>query len=288
MSIPRGLQHITAQALVPEQLLHYVGAVASSSPRMFGPCVGHVYEKSVVLIAYPPTATEPESAACQADIDAALAAVQDSADVEHVTVLAPLRPTAAPPPTDSPANDIFWALPLPTPPPAQKLRNMLHRASRDMYITQDNQWTAAHSALADMYCRTRPLEAGTRHIFQHLGAYVQQTPTQGDVRIFSAYSPHNDALLACALGDYSAMGTAFYMFAFRQPHAPPGTSDALLQALCAEGAARGHSLLNLGLGINPGIAFFKQKWQARPWLSYTESAWSLRPRSQSWWSRLWS
>ena len=68
----------------------------------------------------------------------------------------------------------------------------------------------------------------------------------------------------------------FYLFAFRSPESPPGTADALLDALAAEGIRRGHTLLNLGLGINPGIVFFKRKWNATILRPHVETSWAVQ------------
>ena len=73
------------------------------------------------------------------------------------------------------------------------------------------------------------------------------------------------------------------MFAFRSPDAPPGTADGLLAALAAEGAERGHSLLNLGLGMGTGVSFFKKKWGATPFLPCVEPSWSPRPEKKRGW-----
>lgn len=374
MNKPRGLHHISAQAVVPEQLLDYVAAVGGGRPMLFGDCVGHVYEDSVVLVGYPLHGSVPNSSAadtvpnnahmsealgstvrqhldktvchgpdeavchamgqsvCQAMGEAArqpsdavglhavdevvphaadevvphavdeagLHAIMDESvrqvlkntALNRITVLGPVRPSAAPSDSHS-VYDSYWSLPLPPPRPRQKLRNMLRRARRDVYIEMAPCWTEKHDALVALYCRSRPLETGTRHIFQHLGDYVHGadrpgTAHLGEVQVFSAYSHKDNSLLACALADYSSLRTAFYMFAFRHPTAPPGSSDLLLEALCAEGLARGHSMVNLGLGINPGISFFKKKWQAEVFLPYVETSWDIRPARRSWWSRLFS
>ena len=76
------------------------------------------------------------------------------------------------------------------------------------------------------------------------------------------------------------------MFAFRRPDAPPGTADALLAALAAEAETRGHGLLNLGLGIHPGVAFFKKKWGASLFLPCVETGWSVRAAKKGWLARL--
>ncbi|MDY3810035.1 GNAT family N-acetyltransferase [Desulfovibrio porci] len=277
-SLTAGLARITAQAVVPEQLLPYVGAVSGLRPRLFGECVGHLGEGEVVLVGYPPR--DPRDArAVDAAVDEALALP----GLTRITVLAAARPHAAP--SDAPSGeDAFWSLPLPLPPAGQKLRNMLRRAARDIVIEQGgaDSWTAEHAALVEDFCRARAdaLEPGSVHIFRHLAAYLAAAP---QARLFSARRA-DGVLVGCAIGDYSSFSTAFYMFAFRRPDAPPGTADALLAALAAEGAERGHGLLNLGLGIHPGVAFFKKKWGASAFLPCVETSWTLQKKG--WLTRL--
>ena len=173
-SLTAGLARITAQAVVPEQLLPYVGAVSGLRPRLFGECVGHLGEGEVVLVGYPPR--DPRDArAVDAAVDEALALP----GLTRITVLAAARPHAAP--SDAPSGeDAFWSLPLPLPPAGQKLRNMLRRAARDIVIEQGgaDSWTAEHAALVEDFCRARAnaLEPGSVHIFRHLAAYLAAAP----------------------------------------------------------------------------------------------------------------
>ena len=95
-----------------------------------------------------------------------------------------------------------------------------------------------------------------------------------DAVLFAARNA-SGRLLAMAVGDYSALCTAFYMFAFRQDDCPPGVSDALLQALADEAVRRGQGVLNLGLGIDGGITFFKKKWGAFELMPHLETSWTL-------------
>ena len=87
-----------------------------------------------------------------------------------------------------------------------------------------------------------------------------------------------------AFGDFTALGTAFYMFAFREPHCPPGVADLLLHHIALEGSRQGQRLLNLGLGINAGVTFFKKKWGARELFPLITTSWQLPPKH--WWKRL--
>lgn len=278
---PRGLHHVTAQGVVPEQLLPYVAAVSDSSASLVRDCVLHTHEGQAVLAAYP--LHDPKDTSVLDDMVREVTALPG---IERLTVLAAARPAVAPAYAEA-HEDAFWAVPLPPPSARQKLRNMLHRAARDVNISSASGpgcWTPEHAALSENYIRTRPLEPGTRHIFKHLADYLTVAP---DTLLWSART-HDGTLAACALGDYSSLHTAFYMFAFRSPTAPPGTADLLLQHLLQEAVARGHQRCNLGLGINPGVAFFKKKWQATVFLPCVQTSWNIKPICKSWLSRLFS
>lgn len=266
------LAPLAAGAVVPEQMPSYVEAVSASRGVLCGGFVAYASGDSLVLVAYP-QAADPAGPEFARRVDAAVAEALARPQTARLTVLAPLRPSAAPAGAPS-TKDMWWALPLPFrndngEAPGAKLRNMLRRAARDLETTRD-VWSAEHAAVAAGYLRSRVLSPGTRRIFGALRAYAAAPGTL----LLSARRRGDGALQAFVLGDLSAFSTAFYMFAFRDPGCPPGGSDLLLAALADEAAAAGHTTLNLGLGINSGITFFKRKWNARPLLPYVETTWS--------------
>ena len=125
----------------------------------------------------------------------------------------------------------------------------------------------------ELYIRTRPLSPGTRRLFRRVGDYAGSAPGA----VLMAARDGRGTLQGFAVGDAASLGTLFYLFAFRRPETPPGTADALLAALAGEGIRRGHATLNLGLGVNPGIAFFKRKWGAAVLRPHVETTWATRP-----------
>lgn len=280
------LAELTAQAITPDQLLPYVRAVSGLESRLCGGCALHHGGGQAVLVAYP--AGKPDDMAAA---DAAVAEALAMPGLERITVISAGRPAAAPATAES-TEDAYWSLPLPLVPPpgrpGQKVRNLLRRAGREITIEQGggaDAWTPDHAALAEAFIEKKgdTLDAGSIYIFRKLGDYLAGAP---DARLFSARNP-SGRLLACAIGDFSSFTTAFYMFAFRAPDAPPGTADALLSALAAEGAARGHALLNLGLGMGAGVSFFKKKWGAAPFLPCVETSWTPEaPKKRGWLSKI--
>lgn len=276
------LAEITRGALTPDQLLPYVRTVSRLESLVCGGCALHHGGGHAVLVAYPPG--QPEDMAA---VDAAVAEALALPGLEHITVIAAGRPPAAPEDAVC-SRDAYWSLPLPLlhPPgrPGQKTRNLVRRASRELSLEQAGgatAWTDEHKALAEAFIEKKgsALDEGSVLIFRRLGDYLAEAP---EARLFSARDA-TGRLAACAIGDYSSFSTAFYMFAFRRPDAPPGTADALVAALAAEGAARGHALLNLGLGMGAGVSFFKKKWGATPFLPCVETSWAPEPPKKRGW-----
>ncbi|PTN34888.1 translation initiation factor IF-2 [Desulfonatronum sp. SC1] len=294
---PDRLDHVAARAVVPEQLICYVRAVAGSTPRLFDACLGYESPDDLVLIGYPlhdPPQSLFDEQALSRSVDLAL----ESSRAPRITVLAATRPRQAPavatkePPADkSPGQssgqprDAYLALPIPAPAPNQKLRNLLRRAGREVTLDQGRVLDQEHLALIDRYLEYRDLEPGTRLVFRNIPAYVQSCP---GALVVSAWLNRSDGpprLAGFVVGDFTSLSTAFYMFAFRDPDlAPPGTADLLLHALLQEGEKRGQVRMNLGLGINPAIRYFKQKWGAEVFLPCVETSWERRPRG--WLSRM--
>ncbi len=266
---PDRFSRVTAAAVVPEQVVPYVRAVAGSAPRMVGACVGYESEGQMVLVGYP--LHDP------GDIKAMAAAVDEALTrpgLRHLTVVGPARPPQAPARCASVADDYF-GLPIPAPAPPSKLRSLLRRAGRELGVERGRDLGAEHLALVRRTLDERQLAAGTRLIFERLPRYLESSP--GSLTLSARRA--DGRLAAFAVGEYAALGTAFFMFCFRDPRlAPPGSADLLLSGLLAEADGRGQTRMNLGLGVNPGIRFFKRKWGADPFLPCVETGWGIAPR----------
>jgi hypothetical protein len=267
MTAPGPLDHVAAEAVVPEQVPAYVCAVAGSAPHMIGACVGYESAGRLVLVGYP--VHDPR------DNSAIAAAVEDALKLPglaRITVIGPARPAQAPAASPEIA-DHYLSLPVPPPPPSQKLRNLLRRAGRDLTVERGRQCTSEHMALVGRYLEQRELAGGTRRVFQQLPRYIEASA--GSL-VVSARRP-DQRLAAFAVGEFASRHTAMYMFCFRSPElAPPGGADLLLAELLKEARERGQTRMNLGLAVNAGIGFFKRKWGAALFLPYVEVSWDVR------------
>ena len=264
-----GLQaKVAAGAVVPEQVPAYVCAVAGSTPRMIGSCVGYESAGHLVLVGYPMHDPRDQSAMAAA-VDDALK-LPGSA---RITVIGPARPAQAPAASPD-RKDYYLSLPVPAPSPCQKLRNLLRRSGRDLTVEYGRQCTPEHMALVQRYLEERELAAGTRHIFQQLPRYIEASA--GSLIVSARRA--DQRLAAFAVGEFASRHTAMYMFCFRSPDlAPPGSADLLLAELLKEALRRGQTRMNLGLAVNAGIGFFKRKWGAELFLPCIEVSWDIKP-----------
>lgn len=322
---------LAALALVPEQIVPYVQAVAPMQLQFTAGFAVYRSAGSAVLVAYPAaddSALADNLAAAHisgeapqefvAKLNDAVLSVCGWNGLEQITVLSPVRPGCAPVESAgyTEQRDCYAVLDLPyfkapqqmancdasakqelannpaaqeragNEAPAcnaavgykdefdavgrQKLRNVLRRAARDLTVSIES-WSDELATLVREYTGSRPLEAGTRHIFNSLAKYSGNDA----VRIFVARN-HVGALQGFCVGDFTPMLTVFYMFAFRQKHSTPGTADLLLYTLVREAERQGYKRVNLGLGINGGIEFFKHKWGGRDFLPLVESSWFVK------------
>ncbi len=266
---PDRLERITAGAVVPEQVVAYVRAVTGADPALFGSCIGYRSGEGVVLVGYPFEDPRDEGRMSEA-VEEALSAP----GVGRITVLGPARPRQAPPSAES-REDVYFALPLPAPPRGAKLRHLLRRAARELYREEGASLGPEHRELIGRYLRERAFAEGTRLIFERIPQVVAAC---AEVRLFSVRLS-DGRLAAFAVGEFSALTTAFFLFCFRDPQiAPPGSADFALAQFIAEAERRGHAQVNLGLAVNEGVSFFKRKWGARPFLPCVETSWVLSPR----------
>lgn len=257
----------TRSAIVPDQLLPYVRAVSGLKSEALGDCLLHADGENAVLVAFPPDRPEDAGAA-----NAALTEVLKKRGLKRVIILAANRPANAPQ-NARVSEDNWWFLELPAK-PGQKTRGLLRRAAREITIKRES-WSDELIPLTRALDQRKSLDEASRYIHSRLPAYLNACR---DAELYVARNASGKAA-ACAIADFSSLSTAFYMFAFRAENAPPGSADLLLAKIIDEAEKRGYARLNLGLGIDEGVRFFKRKWGAKPELAHIETEWEIPKKS---------
>lgn len=146
--------------------------------------------------------------------------------------------------------------------PDKKLRNTLRRASREVII-KEGEYSREHKNLVEEFLRRRKIDDKHKHIFKKLPSYLEVSKTA-----ILLEARKGDRLVAFDVVEFSR-DFGFYMFNFMsKKHYVPGACDLLLCEFIERARERGVKKINMGLGVNRGVARFKYKWGAKPWLPY--------------------
>lgn len=251
-------ERILQAAYLPEHMVHYVSAISGAEPCCFGDYLVYAAEERLIFIGYPlGQKAVPEA------LGESLAEALRVCPRRWVSLIAPAIPPALGKGL-SPQDD-YYRLDLREVIRSPKTANMLRRAAQEASVALGPSFGAEHRQLVAAFGEGRPLDAGTRFIFAGIDRYLAAAPA---ARLIEARDREGQ-LIGFAIADFTAREYGFYMFNITDPKQRlPGLSDLLLDQMIAAALAAGKRYLNLGLGINAGIAAFKRKWGGVPFLPY--------------------
>jgi hypothetical protein len=260
MITPAERDYITQHAYIPEHLTDYVSAISQTEAFLFRDYLYYFGKGTIIFIGYPLKEPFDESVTRET-----LSIAIKEFDPEYVSLITPvaLLPRDS---CDKGDDDSYYKLVLSHFNVNQKLRNMIKRSSRELYIEKKQELNDEHTQLILDFLNSHKVDDATRFIFERIPHYVSSVET---AHVFSARNKAK-RLVAFDVADFGAKTCAFYMFNFvSDQYYVPGTSDFLLHEVVRVAQEQGKSSINLGLGINRGNTFFKKKWGGIPFLPYT-------------------
>jgi len=252
--------YIEDHAYVPEHIPQYVTAISQTEPFLFEDFLVYVKKDHFIFIGYPLLESFEEKR-----MKIALEDAIKRFKPESVSLTAPAIPSSL---NDHPhpPSDHYYRLDLSALSISQKLRNMLNRAGRELSVGRGRNFDEEHSKMVDNFLETHPVDEGTRFIFKRIGKYLSSSTTAW---IFNARNNRGE-LIAFDIAEFKPKDYTLYMFNFRsRTHYVPGGSDLLLSEVIQQAKTEKKKYINLALGINPGVIFFKKKWGGAPFLPYT-------------------
>ena len=251
--------YIEDNAYVPEHIPHYVIAISQTEPFLFGDYLAYGKNDRLIFVGYPFKEPFEEN-----QMRNALEKATKRFKPESVSLIAPSIPSSL---NDCihPPSDHYYRLELSALSISQKLRNMLSRAGRELSVEKNRNFDEEHRKMVDDFLKTHPMDEATRFIFERIGDYLSSSTTAW---VFDARNNYGE-LVAFDIAEFKPRDYAIYMFNFRSDALyVPGASDLLLSEVIQQAKTEGKKYVNLGLGINPGVAFFKKKWGGEIFLPY--------------------
>ncbi|HLD29625.1 MAG TPA: hypothetical protein VJC03_04740 [bacterium] len=251
--------YIEQHAYVPEHIPQYVTPISQTEPHLFGDFLVYAKKGHLIFVGYPLKEAFEEKRLGRALEDAV-----KRLKPATVSLIAPAIPPSLQEGSHSP-TDHYYRLDLSTLSISQKLRNMLRRAGRELSVRKNSHFDQEHKKIVEEFLKIHSADEATRFIFQRIDTYLSSSKTAS---VFEARTGDGD-LVAFDVAEFKPRDYAVYMFNFRsQTRYIPGASDFLLSAVMQQAIAEGKKYINLGLGINPGVAFFKKKWGGVVFLPY--------------------
>jgi len=259
--------YISDHAYIPEHIPQYVTAISQTEPFLLGDFLCYAKKGHFTLVGYP--LEEPfEEKRMRSVLEDAIKRLHP----ESVSLIAPSVPSSIndcihPPP------DHYYRLDLSSISISQKLRNMLKRAYRELSVERTNKFDEEHRKMIVEFLKTHPVDEAASFIFNRIDEYLSSSPT---ARVFDARNKR-DELVAFDVAEFTPKDYALYMFNFgSEARYVPGASDLLLSEVIKQAKTESKKYINLGLGINPGVTFFKKKWCGVPFLPYASCFYHLK------------
>lgn len=252
-------EYIEDHAYVPEHIPQYVTAISQADPLLLGDFLVYRKEDHLIFVGYP--LKEPFD---EKRMGMMVEDVIKRFKPESVSLVAPSIPSDF---EDGvhPPSDHYYRLDISSVAVSQKLRNMLKRAGRELAVKKTKNFDKEHRNMVEEFLKTHSVDAATRFIFQRIDQYLSLSITAW---IFDARTSGGE-LVAFDIAEFKPKDYALYMFNFSsEAFYFPGASDLLLSEVIHQARAEGKKYINLGLGINPGVAFFKKKWGGVAFLPY--------------------
>jgi hypothetical protein len=251
--------YIDEYAHVPEHVIHYVTAVSDAEPFLLQDFLLYFGKEHLIFVGYPLKGPF-DGKKMKKTFDEALKRFKPA----DVALIAPELPQGFAR-AGARTSDDYYRLDLPLTSVPQKVRNMLERAKKDLFVEKVRSFSHEHEKLMHEFLKAHSIDKQTQFILGKIPTYLESAPT---ALIFEARDRDRD-LVAFDVAELGPRHYAMYMFNIRsrEQHVP-GASDLLLSEVVQHAGAAGKAYINLGLGINPGVAFFKKKWGGVPFLSY--------------------
>ena len=244
-------------AYVPEHMPGYGAAISGGETFLLENYTCYRGKEFLIFIGYP-----LQDALDETKMEKILAAAIERFTPARVALIAPSISRRDGERGDS---DAYYQLDLATLKISAKVKNMIQRASQDLQVEKGREFKSEHRQLVAEFLGSRRVSEGTHTVFQRIHEYLASVPTAW---VLSARA-RDGRLAGFDVAEFGAKNYAFYMFNFRSSHkAAPGSSDLLLYELIQEAKRQGKRFVNLGLGVNAGVTFFKKKWGGRPFLNH--------------------
>ena len=147
----------------------------------------------------------------------------------------------------------------------ETLRRTAEKATSRLMIEVTRVMTPEHEAISKEFMEREDPGNLIREFYHAMPDYILHSET---ALVLNARD-FNGSLSAFYVLDFAAQDFATYVVGcYSKEHYVPHSSDLLFYEMVNMARESGKGYVNLGLGVNPGIRRFKEKWGGKPTIPY--------------------
>lgn len=253
-------KRILERAYVPEHLVGLMTRVSGGEPFLIEDYFCVRAGGTVIVVGYPVEGKfEVDS------FQRALQIIRQELGPASLAIAAPQLPAAVSDSCLERESDRYYTLDPARKPLPSRLKRIVDRAMADLVVERGLSLGDEHLRLAREFVqRVNPPPRITELLFR-MWDFVGGS---ADAVVLNAWS-RSRKLTAFFVVDFSAEDFSTYVIGCHSKrNYVQGASDALCHEMIVMSTERGKSYIHLGLGVNPGIRRFKEKWGGVPTLPY--------------------
>lgn len=247
-------QELARLAKVPEHSVPLMKAVSGGAPVRQGDYLFFRTEDALLGVGYPLSGSYDE-----ADFMRSLDAACQETRLNEAFAIAPSAPAGA----EILEEDRYYVLSAGAPVP-RRLRSPVRCARETLSIDESSEFTAGHRRLWSEFLDLQQERMNSRVQSLYVSVPRAISESAATLKLLNARTADGE-LVASLLLDYGPDNFVSYILgAHSRQHYVPHAMDLLFAEMLARGARARKRFVHLGLGVNPGILRFKQKWGAIP------------------------
>jgi hypothetical protein len=265
MLTPEQETYILTHAYVPEHIVPLMTSLSGGEPFLIDDYFCCCKDDWVIFIGYP-LQHEFDSY----EFEATLEKIKKKFRAGRISLIAPELSQGWDARCREKDCDTFYTLDTRLPVMRGAVKRNLKNAGRLLTVERAVHMGEAHHQLMQEFIERVSPPLRVKQLFFKMPPYVASTR---HAFVLNAWDV-KDNLAAFYVVDLAAKDFANYIIGcYSKNTYVVGASDLLLSELIKMSSEHGKGYIHLGLGVNSGIRRFKEKWGARPTLSYEMCEW---------------
>ena len=253
-------QDILRHAYVPEHIVSLMVLISKAEPFLVDAFVYYAKDSWLIFVGYPLDRTLPSNAC-----DLLLRTLRERLHPEYMWFIgAEVPPSLASSCTER-ESDTYYNLDIRTLEVKNALKRVVHKAMNDLAVERSHAMSSEHASLTKEFIKREKPNPRIRELFLLMPDYVKAS---GTTVVLNARDKKGH-LCAFYVVDLAAETFATYVVGCHSKKTYVShSSDLLFFEMIRLARESGKTSINLGLGVNPGIRRFKEKWGGVPFLNY--------------------